>query len=78
MPGGGGAGGYVCSGCARAVGGRDGRDRGDEPGLACPGLGFAGLKGLSGRPRADAEVRPAVEGHDGAADQEDDDGAQDQ
>jgi hypothetical protein len=45
--------------------------------VRCVGLVLAGLKGLGGRPSADAELRPTVEGHDGAADDEEDDGAED-
>jgi hypothetical protein len=63
------------NGCAPANGCAGG---GEKTGVLCAGLGFAGLKGLGGRASADAQVRPAVEGDDGARDEREEDGAEDQ
>ena len=72
-------GGGARSGGSRVAGGCGGGQGGDgESGATRLGLGRAGLKGLGGRPVADAQARPAMEGHDGATDHEEDDGAEDQ
>jgi hypothetical protein len=49
-----------------------------ETDVLCARLGLAGLQGLGGRAATDAQVRPAVEGHDRACHHEEDDGADDQ